>query len=107
MATRPATDPDPKPSAGKRRGRRPAQDQWTKVTVVLLDRQIVFLDRLVSDIRGSTGAAITRAHILRALIDALAACDLDLTACGTEAALASLLTQRLERLSSQKTDLSS
>jgi hypothetical protein len=99
MATKP-TIPRATPSTGKRRGRRPNQDHWTKVTVVLLDQQIVFLDRLASDIRGSTGAAITRAHILRALVDALAASDVDLTMGRTEADLKSLLTQRFGPLSS-------
>lgn len=96
MATKPTTHPDAKPLTGRRRGRRPKQDQWTKVTVVLLDRQIIFLDRLASDIRGATGAAITRADILRALVDALAASDVDLTTCRTEADLQSLLTQRFQ-----------
>ena len=81
----------------KRRGRRATHtDHWTKVTVVLLDRQIVFLDRLVSDIRGATGAAITRAHVIRALVDALAATDVDLTTCRSESDLLSVLTQRLK-----------
>ena len=96
MATKPTIPPRATPSPGKRRGRRPKQDHWTKVTVVLLDQQIVFLDRLASDIRGSTGAAITRAHILRALVDALGASDVDLTMSRTEADLKSLLTQRFE-----------
>ena len=37
----------------KKRGRRPSHtEHWTKVTVVLFDRQIVFLDRLGADIQG-------------------------------------------------------
>jgi hypothetical protein len=50
----------------------------------------------VSDIRGATGAAITRAHVIRALVDALAATDVDLTTCRSESDLLSVLTQRLK-----------
>src|SRR5918996_969499 len=61
----------------KKRGRRPSHtEHWTKVTVVLFDRQIVFLDRLGADIRAASGVAISRAHVIRALIDALSESDL-------------------------------
>ncbi len=60
----------------QKRGRRPSHtEQWTKVTVVLFDRQIVFLDRLGADIRTGSGVAIKRAHVIRALIDALTGLD--------------------------------
>ena len=85
----------------KRRGRRPSHDgRWTKVTVVLLDRQIVFLDRLVADIRASSGGSIGRAHLIRALIDALAESDIDLTNYHTERDLKNILATRLARGSS-------
>src|SRR5512134_2258915 len=72
-------------AAPKRRGRRPSHtEHWTKVTVVLFDRQIVFLDRLSADIRASSGVAISRAHVIRALIDALGESDLDLTGTRSE-----------------------
>jgi len=84
--------------APKKRGRRPSHtEHWTKVTVVLLDRQIVFLDRLGADIRAASGVAISRAHVIRALVDALAASDLDLTATRSEADLKALLMTRLGR----------
>ena len=82
----------------KKRGRRPAHtERWTKVTVVILDRQIVFLDRLGADIRAASGAAISRAHVIRALIDALSESDLDLTGATSEAELTVLLGARLGR----------
>jgi hypothetical protein len=82
----------------KRRGRRPSHtEHWTKVTVVLFDRQIVFLDRLGADIRAASGAAISRAHVIRALIDALGESDLDLTGTRSEADLKAVLTARLGR----------
>jgi hypothetical protein len=80
----------------KRRGRRPSHtEHWTKVTVVLFDRQIVFLDR--ADIRAASGVAISRAHVIRALIDALSESDLDLTGTRSEADLKAILTARLGR----------
>ena len=85
-------------SAPKRRGRRPSHtEHWTKVTVVLFDRQIVFLDRLSADIRSASGVAISRAHVIRALIDALSESDLDLTGTRSEADLKAILTARLGR----------
>jgi hypothetical protein len=87
-----ATDPR------QRRGRRPSHaEHWTKVTVVLLDRQIVFLDRLVADIRAATGVALSRAHLVRALVDALAESDIDLTSTRSEKELTKTLTDRLRR----------
>jgi len=86
-------------SAGpKKRGRRPSHtEHWTKVTVVLFDRQIVFLDRLGADIRAASGVAISRAHVIRALIDALSESDLDLTGTRSEGDLKAILTARLGR----------
>ena len=82
----------------KKRGRRPSHtEHWTKVTVVLFDRQIVFLDRLGADIRAASGVAISRAHVIRALIDALGESDLDLTGTRSEADLKAILTARLGR----------
>lgn len=92
----PAGDISPAPP--KRRGRRPSHtEHWTKVTVVLFDRQIVFLDRLSADIRSASGVAISRAHVIRALIDALTESDLDLTGTRSEADLKAVLTARLGR----------
>jgi hypothetical protein len=86
------------PGLGKRRGRRPSHaERWTKVTVVLMDRQIVFLDRLVADIRAANGAIISRANLIRALIDALAGSDLDLTCSRSETDLIKVLAARLRR----------
>ena len=78
-------------------GGRRTPNTWTKVTVVLFDRQIVFLDRLGADIRAASGVAISRAHVIRALIDALSESDLDLTGTRSEADLRAILTARLGR----------
>jgi hypothetical protein len=82
----------------RKRGRRPSHSEhWTKVTVVLFDRQVVFLDRLGADIRAASGAAISRAHVIRALIDALSESDVDLTGTRSEVDLKSLLVARMSR----------
>jgi hypothetical protein len=72
-------------------------EPWTKVTVVLFDRQIHFLDRLAANIQAHTGAAITRAVLIRSLVDALTEADIDLTAAKSEADLKATLLARLGR----------
>ena len=82
----------------KKRGRRPSHtEHWTKVTVVLFDRQIVFLDRLAANIRAQSGAAISRAQLIRALLDAVAEGDVDLTTATSEADLKASILARLGR----------
>lgn len=82
------------PRAG--RGRPPVhQETWSKVSVVLFDRQIVHLDRLATDIRGKSGKAINRAEIIRALIDGLIESGMDVTGSGSEADLRVRVARRL------------
>jgi|SRR6478752_4524359 len=78
------------------RGRPPVhQESWSKVSVVLFDRQIVQLDRLATDIRGRSGRAVNRAEIIRALIDGLIDSGMDVTASGSEADLRARVARRL------------
>jgi len=82
------------PKAG--RGRPPVhQETWSKVSVVLFDRQIVHLDRLATDIRGKSGKVINRAEIIRALIDGLIESGMDVTGSGSEADLRGRVARRL------------
>ena len=79
-------------------GRPPMHDEaWTKVTVVLFDRQIVFLDRVAASIRAHSGAVITRAQLIRALVDAMADADVDLTSSRSEQDLKATILARLGR----------
>ena len=91
--------PTRRPATGKRRpGRPPIHDEaWTKVTVVLFNRQIVFLDRLAANIRAQSGAAISRAQLIRALVDATSEADIDLTTAMSEADLKGTILARLGR----------
>ena len=80
-------------------GRPPVHDEaWTKVTVVLFNRQIVFLDRLAASIRAQSGAAISRAQLIRALVDAVADGDVDLTTARSERDLKVTILARLGRV---------
>jgi len=77
-------------------GRPPVHDEaWTKVTVVLFNRQIVFLDRLAANIRAQSGAAISRAQLIRALVDAVSDAEIDLTSSRSEADLKATILSRL------------
>lgn len=98
--SKPSTDifsPTRRAEAARRRpGRPPVHDEaWTKVTVVLFNRQIVFLDRLAANIRARSGAAISRAQLIRALVDAVGASDIELTAATSEADLKASILARL------------
>src|SRR5947207_13027583 len=78
------------------RGRPPVhQETWSKVSVVLFDRQILHLDRLATDIRGKSGKVINRAEIIRALIDGLIDSGIDITGSATEADLRTRVARRL------------
>jgi len=72
-----------------------ATEPWRKVTVVLKERQILFLDTLALRIRAETGAHMARAEIVRALVDALEAADLDPSICASEATLRDEILRRI------------
>jgi hypothetical protein len=88
-----------KPQAGTAkptRGRPPVhQETWSKVSVVLFDRQILHLDRVATDIRGRSGKVLNRAEIIRALIDGLIDSGMDITSTGSEADLRARVARRL------------
>src|SRR6266850_3877469 len=86
--TRAATKPGP--------GRPPVHHEtWSKVSVVLFDRQILHLDRLANDIRDKNGKMLNRAEIIRALIDGLIDSGMDITGTGSEADLRARVARRL------------
>jgi hypothetical protein len=78
------------------RGRPPVhQETWSKVSVVLFDRQILHLDRLSTDIRGKSGRILHRAEIIRALIDGFIDSGLDITESGSESDVRAKVARRL------------
>jgi hypothetical protein len=84
------------PKTKATRGRPPVHHEtWSKVSVVLFDRQILHLDRLATDIRGKSGKVLNRAEIIRALIDGLIESGMDITGTGSEADLRASVARRL------------
>ena len=77
-------------------GRPPVHNEtWSKVSVVLFDRQIVHLDRLATNTRSKSGKALNRAEIIRALIDGLLDSGMDVTGTASEADLRARVAHRL------------
>ena len=96
MATRTARRTTTTTRARARRGRpRTHREAWTKVSVVMFERQVVDLDRLTTAIRSKTGANLTRAEVIRALLDALSESRLDVTSIESGAQLKRMLVQKL------------
>jgi hypothetical protein len=94
MATRATRRPVARPRA--KRGRpRTHREAWTKVSVVMFERQVLEIDHLTAAIRAKTGANLTRAEIIRALLDALNESRLDVTTVVSGAQLKRLLSQKL------------
>jgi len=89
-------DDSEKPGAGSGRPVTHVEG-WARVTIVLLNRQIVYLDRLSADIRARTGAVVKRTEIIRALIDSLAETPIDTTSIEGEDDLRRLLREHAER----------
>lgn len=88
----------PAPPAKRRPGRPPVHEEsWTKATVVLFDRQISFLDRLADNIHEKSGRRISRAQLIRSILDAVSEADLDLSASTSEADLKATMLARLGR----------
>jgi hypothetical protein len=80
----------------RRRGRPPVhREAWSKVSVVLFDRQITHLDRLGAEIHASSGKTVNRAEIIRALIDGLIESGMDVTSAVSESDLRGKVTRRL------------
>lgn len=61
----------------------------------MFERQVLELDRLTTAIRSKTGANLTRAEVIRALLDALNESRLDVTTVLSGAQLKRLLSQKL------------
>ena len=84
-----------KSPAAPRRGRPFLHsDTWSKVSVVLFNRQIIRLDSAVHVMRQNTGKPLNRAAIIRAIIDGVLDSGFELTTITSE----SDLRQRLARL---------
>ena len=65
------------------------------MSVVIFERQVLELDRLTTTIRGKTGAHLTRAEVIRALLDGLNESRLDVTSVVSGAQLKRMVAQKL------------
>jgi hypothetical protein len=107
--SRPAVDEgeglpaDPGVNGKRGPGRPPIHaEEWTKATVVLFNRQIEFLDELAASIRAHNGTPVSRAQLIRAVVDAVAASGVDLTPAGSEAEMKAILLERLHAAPADK-----
>jgi hypothetical protein len=89
----------PHTAPGRARRGRPLVhgEAWSKVSVVLLDRQIVRLDRLAHEIHRATGAILTRAGVIRALVDGVVGSGLDVSGVSSEFDLRDRIASRFKR----------
>ena len=89
----------PAPKAPVRRPGRPQvhEETWTKVSVVLFERQVAHLDDLASSIRRQGARSITRASLIRALIDGVLQSRLDLSIHSSEANLRDDIARRMNK----------
>jgi hypothetical protein len=77
-------------------GRPPVHNEtWSKVSVVLFDRQILHLDRLANSVRIKGGKLLNRAEIIRALIDGLIDSGMDISRTTSERELRTRVARRL------------
>lgn len=67
------------------------KEGWTRVTVVLLNRQIANLDRLAVEIRLRHGRIIRRDALVRAFVEAAMRRGIDLSQASSAEALVALL----------------
>jgi len=82
----------PKRGRGRPRIHREA---WTKVSVVLFERQVLALDRFTMGLRSKSGVSLTRAEVIRALLDGLHQSHLDLSAVRSGADLKRVVVNKL------------
>lgn len=73
------------------------KEGWSKVTVVLMDKQIHWLDRLASTIRLNTKAAVSRAELIRATLAAVEESGIDLSQLGNEKDIKNFLLEKLRK----------
>jgi hypothetical protein len=83
----------------KRSRGRPVEhkEEWSKITVVLLDKQIHWLDKLASEIRLNTKIAVSRAELIRATIAAVEESELDISQLRNEKDIKNFLLEKLKK----------
>ena len=77
-------------------GRPKQHSDMKKVTLTVSHDQIIWLDRLATDIREASRSIIDRGAIIRALIKALESSNLNLTHCANEIEILETITRKLK-----------
>jgi hypothetical protein len=72
-------------------------EAWVKVSVVLFARQVAHLDRVSSTCRRRGHKAMTRAGLIRGMIDGMLNSDIDLSKHASEVDLRDHITKRIGR----------
>lgn len=72
------------------------KESWSKITVVLLDKQIHWLDQLTSTIRLNTKSAVSRAEFIRAIIAAIEESEIDLSHLKNEIMIKDFILEKLK-----------
>ena len=91
-------DTHPQVEPGRKVGRPTLhQEEVVKITMVLLARQVVYLDNVSNSIRKSSGSVVKRSEILRALVEALEAAAPDWSEVRSQSDLVEQLKARLQK----------
>jgi len=80
----------------KKAGRPSLPSDSAKASLTLKLRNIVWMDRLCSDIREQTGNVLDRGELLRGMISAVQDSEIDLRNCKTEQDIADAITKKLK-----------
>ena len=75
----------------------PVEELWSRITVILSVRQVVYLDRLSAEIRTRTGESVRRTELIRAFVDAVEESGIDVADAASEDELRELLRAVLSR----------
>lgn len=73
----------------------PVEELWSRITVILSVRQVVYLDRLCAEIRTRSGASVRRTELIRAFVDAVEESGIDVADATSEGELRELLRAKL------------
>lgn len=77
------------------RGRPKQKGDMKKITLTISHDQIIWLDRLATDIRAASRSIIDRGTIVRALISALENSGLNIKNCSKESEIQEIITRKL------------
>lgn len=73
------------------------REPYSKITVVLLQRQVAFLDDVSVGVRVRHGKAVSRAELLRGLVEAASRLGVDLTQASSADELAALVARAFRK----------